>query len=55
MDFDKITAFLVKQGPWAVIAGWGLWNIQTYAEKFLVSNTQIVELLRQLVELHRHP
>ena len=54
MDLDKITAFLKLIGFPTALAIWFLWKIQGFMDALLIQQTTIIELLRQLVELHRH-
>ena len=53
MDFDKIIAALKTFGLPTALAVWFLWKIQSVLDAILVGQTQVTELLRQLVELHR--
>jgi hypothetical protein len=53
MDIDKTIALLKAFGFPAAIAVWFLWKIQVFMDALTVSNTQVVELMRQLVELHK--
>lgn len=53
MDPDKYIALLKAFGFPAAIAVWFLWKIQVFMDALLVTQTQSIELLRQLVELHK--
>ena len=53
MDVDKYIFFFKAIGFPAAIAIWFLWKIQVFMDALLVSQTQLVELMRQLVELHK--
>jgi len=52
MDIDKLIVLLKTFGFPAVIAIWFLWKIQVFMDALTVSQTQLVELLRQVIELH---
>ena len=53
IEFDKIAAFLKLVGFPTALAVWFLWKIQSFMDALLVQQTTAIELLRQLVELHR--
>lgn len=53
MDIDKAIALLKAFGFPTAVAVWFLWKIQTFMDQLTVSQTQLVELLRQIVELHK--
>lgn len=53
MDFDKIAAFVKVLGFPVAIAVWFLWKIQAFLDASVANNSTMIELLRQLVEMHR--
>jgi len=53
MDIDKLVALLKTFGFPAAMAGWLLYLVQTHLSHIAVAQNTIVELLRQLVELHK--
>jgi hypothetical protein len=53
MDIDKFVVFFKAVGFPAAVAVWFLWKIQGFMDALTVSQTSMVELLRQLVELHK--
>lgn len=53
MDIDKLVVLLKTFGFPAAMAGWLLYMIQTHLTSIVVAQNTIVELLRQLVELHK--
>ena len=53
MELEKIVALIKSLGFPTALAIWFLWKIQVFMDALLVQQTQITELLRQLVELHR--
>ena len=53
MDPDKVLVFFKAVGFPAAVAVWFLWKIQTFMDALLVSQTTMIELLRQLIEVHK--
>lgn len=53
MDADKVILLLKTVGFPGAIAIWFLWKIQAFLDALTASNVTMVELLRQLVEMHR--
>lgn len=53
MDFDKITAFVKALGFPVAVAVWFMWKVQAFLDILTVQNATMIELLRQLLELHK--
>lgn len=53
MNLEMLIAFISKLGFPIFVAAWFLWKIQGFMDALLVGQTQTIELLRQLVELHK--
>lgn len=53
MDFDKLIATFKAVGFPTAIAIWFLWKIQGFMEAMVANQAAMVELLRQLVEMHK--
>ena len=53
MNLEVLIAFISKLGFPILVAVWFLWKVQAFMEALLVGQTQTIELLRQLVELHK--
>ena len=53
MEPEKILALVKSFGFPAAITVWFLWKIQGFMDALLISQTTMVELMRQLIELHK--
>ena len=53
MDWDKLTIFIKTLGFPIVVAIWFMWKVQGALEQMVVSQAVTVELLRQLLEVHK--
>ena len=53
MNIEALIALISKLGFPIVVAVWFLWKVQEFMESLIVGQTQAIELLRQLVELHK--
>jgi hypothetical protein len=53
MDIDKFIVFFKAVGFPAAIAVWFLWKIQAFMEAQMVNSAATVELLRQLISIHK--
>jgi len=53
MDLDKFVLFIKAVGFPVAVAIWFLWKIQVFMDALLVSQTTLIELTRQLIDLHK--
>ena len=53
MDPEKFLVFFKAVGFPVAVAVWFLWKIQVFMDALLVSQTTVIELLRQLIEVHK--
>lgn len=53
MDAEKWIVFFKTLGFPTAVALWFMWKVQVFMDALLTSQTQVVELLRQLIEIHR--
>ena len=53
MDLDKLVMLISKLGFPAVVALWFMWKIQGFMDAMVTQQTAMIELLRQLISLHR--
>lgn len=53
MNLETFIAFISKLGFPIMVAVWFLWKVQSFMESLIVGQVQAIELLRQLVELHK--
>lgn len=53
MDFDKVVVFFKTVGFPTAIAVWFLWKIQVFMDTLTASQATMVELLRQLIAVHK--
>lgn len=53
MDPEKFIVFFKAIGFPAAIAVWFLWKIQVFMDASVVNSTLQVELLRQLIDIHK--
>jgi len=53
VDPEKFLLFFKTVGFPVAVAIWFLWKIQVFMDALLVTQTTTVELLRQLVALHK--
>jgi hypothetical protein len=53
MDMDKIIIFVKAVGFPVAVSIWFLWKIQVFMDALLVSQTTLIELTRQLIDLHK--
>jgi hypothetical protein len=53
MDVDKVIIFFKAVGFPAGVAIWFLWKIQAFMDAQTVNSAATVELLRQMIDLHK--
>ena len=53
MDFDKLAVIFSKIGFPVAVALWFMFKLQAYLDTMTVQQVQMVQLLQQLIELHR--
>jgi len=53
MDIDKVIIFFKTVGFPVGVAVWFLWKIQSFMEAQAVNSAAMVELMRQLIALHK--
>ena len=53
MDWDRFIAFFKTLGFPATVALWFMWKVQGYLDIQTAQNAQLIELVRQLIEMHR--
>lgn len=53
MDLDKVAAFISKVGVVPTLLGWLAWELHSFIREVASSQTQMVDLLRQLIDLHK--
>jgi len=52
MEIDKVIALLGKFGFPTFIAVWFLYKIQIFLDALIAQNATVIELLRQLIQMH---
>lgn len=53
MDLDKLTVFVKSLGFPVVMSVWFLWKIQAFMDTMIVQQATVIELLNQLIRVHK--